>query len=285
MSLFAGLVRNCNSKLGVDLMANNFRYLILMKNFTQLFFCQAMLTKLDSLLTEEEVQLELEGRNESSGDQEARGGKSISPDLVERAGKVIGQVPGLVVAKVKSTNTTLHLFSSLNNLEHQIHSQLQHRLQFLETISQTMQRELQIFRQTVDFLRRLVNFKLDQTEILLGDMNPITEILQSGSTSIFLLITRFFESVEAVFALQGDFVRAFSGGTMENKEVNILERIIDLKLKTILPKKLRLLINIYSHSEHLREMIGEIFQCVTELIVAKRDLIASVGHFVEQKVR
>ena len=31
-------------------------------------------------------------------------------------------------------------------------------------------------------------------------------------------------------------------------------------------------------------MIGEIFRCVGELLIAKRDLIAAVGSFVEQKV-
>ena len=39
------------------------------------------------------------------------------------------------------------------------------------------------------------------------------------------------------------------------------------------------------HSEELRAMIGEIFRCVGELLIAKRDLIAAVGSFVEQKVR
>ena len=71
---------------------------------------------------------------------------------------------------------------------------------------------------------------------------------------------------------------------MDKKEANLLEGIIELKLKTILPRKLRLLVNIYAHSEELRAMIGEIFRCVGELLIAKRDLIAAVGSFVEQKV-
>ena len=242
-----------------------------------------MLSRLEGILLQEEDpnRTKKSSNQETDEEQEPRAGKTLSPEAKEKAVAVFGSVPGLVQAKVASTNTTFHFF---NNLEHQIHSQLQNRLHFLEVISNTMQRELQTFKQTVDFLKRIVNFKLDQTEILLGKMNPITEILQSGSTSIFLLITSFFEAVEAVFVLKSDFVRAFNGQSMDKKEANLLERIIELKLKTILPRKLRLLVNIYAHSEELRAMIGEIFRCVGELLIAKRDLIASVGSFVEQKV-
>ena len=246
-------------------------------------FFQAMLSKLEGILLEEDANRTKKSSDQETGnEQEARSGKTLSPESKQKVVAVFGSVPGLVQAKVASTNTTFHFF---NNLEHQIHSQLQNRLHFLEVISNTMQRELQTFKQTVDFLKRIVNFKLDQTEILLGKMNPITEILQSGSTSIFLLITSFFEAVEAVFVLKSDFVRAFNGQSMDKKEANLLERIIELKLKTILPRKLRLLVNIYAHSEELRAMIGEIFRCVGELLIAKRDLIAAVGSFVEQKVR
>ena len=242
-----------------------------------------MLSRLEGILLEEDANRTKKSSNQETGDdeQEPRAGKTLSPEAKEKVVAVVGSVPGLVQAKVASTNTTFHFF---NNLEHQIHTQLQNRLHFLEVISNTMQRELQTFKQTVDFLKRIVNFKLDQTEILLGEMNPITEILQSGSTSIFLLITSFFEAVEAVFVLKSDFVRAFNGQSMDKKEANLLEKIIELKLKTILPRKLRLLVNIYAHSEELRAMIGEIFRCVGELLIAKRDLIASVGTFVEQKV-
>ena len=244
---------------------------------------QAMLSRLEGILLQEEDpnRTKKSSNQETDNGQEPRAGKTLSPEAKEKVVAVFGSVPGLVQAKVASTNTTFHFF---NNLEHQIHSQLQNRLHFLEVISNTMQRELQTFKQTVDFLKRIVNFKLDQTEILLGEMNPITEILQSGSTSIFLLITSFFEAVEAVFVLKSDFVRAFNGQSMDKKEANLLEKIIELKLKTILPRKLRLLVNIYAHSEELRAMIGEIFRCVGELLIAKRDLIASVGSFVEQKV-
>jgi hypothetical protein len=250
-----------------------------------------MLTKLESLVGDMESSDTIGEDNEDEAKMKPRAGKTLSPELAESAGRAVAQLPGLVVAKVQSTNQTIHLFSAaaaglhmqFNNLEQQIFSELQARHRFLEVISGTIGREMGTFRNTVSFLQRLVNFKLDQSEILLGSMHPITEILQSGSTSIFLLITRFFEAVEAVFSLKREFTRAFSGESMGRQEVGLLERIRDLKLK-LLPGKIRLLLNIHAHSNELGDMVSEIFRCVGELLEAKQDLIASVGVFVEQKV-
>ena len=207
--------------------------------------------------------------------------EGLGPNFVETAGKIAGAIPGFVVSKVQGVKSAFHLF---DNLQREIVALLDTRVEFLHVISRTIQQEVEIFKQTLEFFRRLVNFKLDQTEILLGRMNPITEILQSGSTSIFLLMTRFFEAVESVFALKRDFVRAFSGERSGRREVHLLERIQDLKFNTILPRKMRLLLNVHAHSEELRDMINEIFICVGGLLEAKRELIQAVGIFVDSQV-
>ena len=64
----------------------------------------------------------------------------------------------------------------------------------------------------------------------------------------------------------------------------MLERIQELKFNTILPRKMRLLLNVHAHSEELRDMINEIFICVGGLLEAKRDLIQAVGIFVDSQV-
>ena len=207
--------------------------------------------------------------------------EGLGPNFVETAGKIAGAIPGFVVSKVQGVKSAFHLF---DNLQREIVALLDTRVEFLHVISRTIQQEVEIFKQTLEFFRRLVNFKLDQTEILLGRMNPITENLQSGSTSVFLLMTRFFEAVESVFALKRDFVRAFSGERSGRREVHLLERIQDLKFNTILPRKMRLLLNVHAHSEELRDMINEIFICVGGLLEAKRELIQAVGIFVDSQV-
>ena len=244
---------------------------------------QVRLNILEALLEGEDA---LEFGNNSLSREQPRKGKTfaengLGPNFVETAGKIAGAIPGLVVSKVQGVKATFHLF---DNLQRQILSLLETRVEFLHVISRTIQKEVEIFKQTLEFLRRLVNFKLDQTEILLGRMNPITEILQSGSTSVFLLITRFFEAVESVFALKRDFARAFSGERSGRREVHLLERIQELKFNTILPRKMRLLLNVHAHSEELRDMINEIFICVGGLLEAKRDLIQAVGIFVDSQV-
>ena len=228
----------------------------------------------------------LEIGNNSLSTEKPRKGKTfaedgLGPNFVETVGKIAGAIPGLVVSKVQGVKATFHLF---DNLQRQILSLLETRVEFLHVISRTIQQEVEIFKQTLEFFKRLVNFKLDQTEILLGRMNPITEILQSGSTSVFLLITRFFEAVESVFALKRDFARAFSGERSGRREVHLLERIQELKFNTILPRKMRLLLNVHAHSEELRDMINEIFICVGGLLEAKRDVIQAVGIFVDSQV-
>jgi len=228
----------------------------------------------------------LEIGNNSLSTKQPRKGKTfaedgLGPNFVETVGKIAGAIPGLVVSKVQGVKATFHLF---DNLQRQILSLLETRVEFLHVISRTIQQEVEIFKQTLEFFKRLVNFKLDQTEILLGRMNPITEILQSGSTSVFLLITRFFEAVESVFALKRDFARAFSGERSGRREVHLLERIQELKFNTILPRKMRLLLNVHAHSEELRDMINEIFICVGGLLEAKRDVIQAVGIFVDSQV-
>ena len=228
----------------------------------------------------------LEIGNNSLSTEQPRKGKTfaedgLGPNFVETVGKIAGAIPGLVVSKVQGVKATFHLF---DNLQRQILSLLETRVEFLHVISRTIQQEVEIFKQTLEFFKRLVNFKLDQTEILLGRMNPITEILQSGSTSVFLLITRFFEAVESVFALKRDFARAFSGERSGRREVHLLERIQELKFNTILPRKMRLLLNVHAHSEELRDMINEIFICVGGLLEAKRDVIQAVGIFVDSQV-
>ena len=244
---------------------------------------QVRLNLLEALLEGGDL---LEIGNNSLSTKQPRKGKTfaedgLGPNFVETVGKIAGAIPGLVVSKVQGVKATFHLF---DNLQRQILSLLETRVEFLHVISRTIQQEVEIFKQTLEFFKRLVNFKLDQTEILLGRMNPITEILQSGSTSVFLLITRFFEAVESVFALKRDFARAFSGERSGRREVNLLERIQELKFNTILPRKMRLLLNVHAHSEELRDMINEIFICVGGLLEAKRDVIQAVGIFVDSQV-
>ena len=247
---------------------------------------QVRLNILEALLEGGDVDA-LEIGNQTLATEKPRKGKTfaedggLGPNFVETAGKIAGAIPGFVVTKVQGVKATFHLF---DNLQRQIVSLLETRVEFLHVISRTIQQEVEIFKQTLEFFRRLVNFKLDQTEILLGRMNPITEILQSGSTSVFLLITRFFEAVESVFALKRDFARAFSGERSGRREVHLLERIQELKFNTILPRKMRLLLNVHAHSEELRDMINEIFICVGGLLEAKRDLIQAVGIFVDSQV-
>ena len=60
-----------------------------------------------------------------------------------------------------------------------------------------------------------MDFKLEQGELLLGKMNPLLEILQSGSTSVFLLISRFFQAVESVLAMKDSFLRAFTASSTD----------------------------------------------------------------------
>ena len=68
------------------------------------------------------------------------------------------------------------------------------------------------------------------------------------------------------------------------QEARLLERLQQLKLHTVLPAKLRLLLAVHGSSEQLGAMLEEIFQCVGELVAAKVEVIEQVGEFVETKV-
>eukprot|EP00091_Calanus_sinicus_P009781 TRINITY_DN22730_c0_g1_i1.p1 TRINITY_DN22730_c0_g1~~TRINITY_DN22730_c0_g1_i1.p1 ORF type:complete len:124 (+),score=6.10 TRINITY_DN22730_c0_g1_i1:42-413(+) len=98
------------------------------------------------------------------------------------------------------------------------------------------------------------------------------------------MISRFFQAVESVLAMKEKFLRAFASDTTDIQETKLLERIKDLKLKTILPTKMRFLLNVHANSNQLGEMVQEIFICVGELVEAKVDVIESVGKFVERKI-
>ena len=55
-------------------------------------------------------------------------------------------------------------------------------------------------------------------------------------------------------------------------------------MKTILPTKMRFLLNVHANSNQLGAIVQEIFICVGELVEAKVDVIESVGKFVERKI-
>ena len=113
-------------------------------------------------------------------------------------------------------------------------------------ISDTISRELGLIRQGLEFFQRLIDFKLDQSALLLGNMNPILNILQSGTSSVFLVITSFFDAVGSVLAMKGQFLRAFSDNSSGGMEARLLERIHGLKLNQVLPKKLKLLLRVHA---------------------------------------
>ena len=68
------------------------------------------------------------------------------------------------------------------------------------------------------------------------------------------------------------------------EQARLLERIQELKLNTILPRKLKLLLRIHANSEELGGMVQDIFLCVGDLVEAKRSLIEAVGKFFDRKV-
>ena len=87
------------------------------------------------------------------------------PDIEDiRRPKFIGQKPRDgktldVVGKKKTIETSVNLFA---NLQAQLFSVLDARHKILQDVSEKINQELAVFQQTVDFLQRLVNFKLDQ---------------------------------------------------------------------------------------------------------------------------
>ena len=120
--------------------------------------------------------------------------------------------------------------------------------------------------------------------MLLGADNPILNILQSGSTSVFLMLTRFFQAVESVLGLRDEFLRTFSFDSTALQEAKLLERIQELKLERILPTKIRFLMNVHTNSDKLGRMLEQIFSCVGQIVEAKIKVIESVGRFFENKI-
>ena len=240
-------------------------------------------------LKELETLLSLEEQNENGNNEtvedivkrvnELLSGNKSQPGQQPRGGKIIGE--GFLEEKSNKISTEINLF---NNLQKQLFSLLNMRHKFLQDISYKINQELGIIKQTVTFLQKLVDFKLDQGDLVLGKMDPVLNILRSGSTSIFLMISRFFQAVESVLAMKDKFLRSFSSDPADIQETRLLERIKDLKLKVILPTKMRFLLNVHGNSDELGEMVEEIFTCVGELVDAKVDVIESVGEFVEQKI-
>jgi len=228
--------------------------------------------ELDTLLDDEESSLRLQKFLMDS--------KNVTE--LPRESKSIGQTELVTLGrKVNSITATINVFE---NLQKQIFNLLNQRQIFLDALSDRISSELDTIKQTVNFLKGIVDFKLDQSELLLGEMNPIIDLLQSGSTSIFLVITRFFEGIESVLSMKEQFLRSFILDSTDIREANLLDRIKDLKLNTILPTKMRILLNLHARSDRIGGIVREIFQCVKELVDAKRDLISAIGHFVEDSI-
>ena len=83
-------------------------------------------------------------------------------------------------------------------------------------------------------------------------MNPLLSILKTGSTSVFLMISRFFQAVESVLAMKEEFARAFSSG--QGGDTRLFEKIHDLKFNNLLPTKGRV------HMINNLLFIGKIFE-------------------------
>jgi len=206
----------------------------------------------------------------NADDQLPRRGKTVPLDNLE-------SVNNIVETKVKTVN----LFE---NIQKQLFSLLDQRHRFLQVVSQKFNSELEVIQQTVRFLQQLVNLKLDQGVMLLGRDNPILNILQSGSTSVFLMLTRFFQAVESVLSLRDEFLRTFSFDSNDIQEAHLLERIQKLKLDRILPNKIRFLMNVHTNSDKLGRLLEQMFDCVRQIVEAKIQVIESVGKFFENKI-
>ena len=115
-------------------------------------------------------------------------------------------------------------------------------------------------------------------------MNPLLSLLETGTTSVFLMISRFFQAVESVLAMREEFLRAFSLESGESQEFRLFEKIQDLKFNKVLPAKMRLLLNVQENSDELGSLVEQMFNCVREIVAAKIDVIESVGRFFENKI-
>ena len=81
--------------------------------------------------------------------------------------------------------------------------------------------------------------------------NPLLEMLRSGSTSVFLMLTKFFQGVEQVLGMRDQFLRIFSFDSTAIQETRVLERIQELKLNQILPTKIKFLMNVHLFALYL----------------------------------
>ena len=208
----------------------------------------------------------------AAGQQKPRRGKTISE--LATAGADIAEV----------TAQTVDLFE---NIQRQLFSLLAERHKFLQIVSQKINAELGILQQTVSFLQQLVSLKQGVVEPgleLLGEDNPLLQLLQSGSTSVFLTLTKFFQAVESVLGMRDQFLRIFSFDSSALQETRLLERIQELKLNQILPAKMRFLMNVHANSDKLGRMLEQIFSCVGQIVEAKVEVIESVGKFFENKI-
>ena len=124
-----------------------------------------------------------------------------------RRGKTISELAtaGADIAEV--TAQTVDLFE---NIQRQLFSLLAERHKFLQIVSQKINAELGILQQTVSFLQQLVSLKQGVVEPgleLLGEDNPLLQLLQSGSTSVFLTLTKFFQALSTNLRKASQFNR------------------------------------------------------------------------------
>ena len=111
-----------------------------------------------------------------------------------RRGKTISELASAGADIAEVTAQTVDLFE---NIQRQLFSLLAERHKFLQIVSQKINAELGILQQTVGFLQQLVSLKQGVVEPgleLLGEDNPLLRLLQSGSTSVFLTLTKFFQA-------------------------------------------------------------------------------------------
>ena len=92
-------------------------------------------------------------------------------------------------------------------------------------------------------------------ELLLGKMNPLLSILETGTTSVFLMISRFFQAVESLLAMREEFLRAFLPEAAVSQGIGLFEKIQDLKFNKLLPAKMRFLLNVEDNSEELGQLV------------------------------
>ena len=112
-----------------------------------------------------------------------------------RRGKTISELASAGADIAEVTAQTVDLFE---NIQRQLFSLLAERHKFLQIVSQKINAELGILQQTVGFLQQLVSLKQGVVEPgleLLGEDNPLLRLLQSGSTSVFLTLTKFFQAL------------------------------------------------------------------------------------------